>query len=154
MSTPLTLPANYGVAALAAGPFAWFVSTFMGGKVMAARKQFDVQYPNLYAVPGVHEKADDFNRVQRGHQAIFEVLGSVQVMTLYGGLEFPIVASTGCFLFLAGSWAYLVGYSDTSLDVKGARYKGAYHLGVLKPIGMLTCLVASIATSGKHLGWW
>ena len=43
MSTPLTLPANYGVAALAAGPFAWFVSTFMGGKVMAARKQFGQQ---------------------------------------------------------------------------------------------------------------
>ena len=34
------------------------------GPVMRARKAFDVQYPNLYGVPGVHKHADEFNAVQ------------------------------------------------------------------------------------------
>merc|ERR1712093_769466 len=56
---------------------------------MKARKTLKVPYPNLYAVPGVHEKADEFNRVQRGHQNMFETLSSMIAMTLVGGLKYP-----------------------------------------------------------------
>jgi hypothetical protein len=34
----------------------------MGGNVMEARKKYNVKYPNLYAVPGVHKDADAFNQ--------------------------------------------------------------------------------------------
>ena len=61
-------------------------STLLGGKVMSARycpppvklsairanrvlsdprrnrKEMDVPYPNLYATPGYHKRADEFNR--------------------------------------------------------------------------------------------
>ena len=37
------------------------------------RTEYDVQYPNLYAVPKLHKDADAFNRVQRGHQVRAEL---------------------------------------------------------------------------------
>jgi glutathione S-transferase len=39
---------------------------------MKARKEYGIGYPNLYATPGYHDKADEFNRVQRSHQNYME----------------------------------------------------------------------------------
>lgn len=101
-------------------------------QVMKARKDYDVPYPNLYATPGFHKQADVFNRVQRGHQAIFEHLVGVTAMGLIGGLKHPIVSALSGVFYCAGSYFYLVGYADTKLDVATARYKKG---GVLKIIG-------------------
>ena len=74
----------------------------MGGRVMSARQRLKVQYPNLYAVPGYHDKADEFNRVQRGHQNLFETIGSVTTMLLVGGLQSPRVATALALAYCAG----------------------------------------------------
>jgi len=46
----IEVPDNYGLVILGCvvGPFV--ANMYMGGPVMKARKELDVQYPNLYAV--------------------------------------------------------------------------------------------------------
>ena len=138
----IDVPNGYGWVILGAGVAPFIVSTLLSGQVMKARKEFDVKYPNLYAVPGLHKKADEFNRVQRGHQNFLENVGTYQVLTLLGGLKYPIPCAGGTILFLGGSWLYLIGYSDVKLDVKTARYKKG---GAIKHIGLLISLSSACA---------
>jgi glutathione S-transferase len=123
----------------------------MPGKVMKARKEFNVEYPNLYAVPGKHEKADAFNRVQRGHQNIYEQLTLFTAMALVGGLKYPIACSTYSVLYYVGSILYQIGYADTKLDVSMARYRKG---GGIKWIGFLGAMGSTVALAGKINGWW
>jgi glutathione S-transferase len=104
---------------------------------MKARKDCDVQYPNLYATPGYHKMADAFNRVQRGHQSMFESLTSMTAMGLIGGIKHPVVATIAGVVYCLGNVLYLMGYADTAVDVDKARHaKG----GPLKMLGMLLSL--------------
>jgi len=147
----IQVPYAYGYVVLSVGVGTFLVTTMMGGPVMEARKRFNVLYPNLYAVPGYHKNADEFNRVQRGHQNMFESLSCVMVMTLLGGLKHPISCSVGYCLYLLGSYLYLVGYSDSSLDVKMARYKKG---GGIKWVGVLWSMGSTVSLAGSMLGWW
>lgn len=82
MSLTISVPAQYGYTVLSTCVFSLFiVPVYMGGPVMNARKEFNVQYPNLYATPGVHKQADEFNRVQRGHQVCYWVMDRHLVLT-------------------------------------------------------------------------
>lgn len=91
-------------------------------------------------MPRVHDKADEFNRVQRGHQNYLEGCDSYAIMTLLGGLKHPIACAAGSVCFCVGSVLYLKGYADASLDVKTARYKKGAGI---KWIGFLTSLVCT-----------
>lgn len=86
----LTVPAGYGLCIVSNvfGTFA--MGTFLGSKVMKARDEYDVQYPNLYATPGFHKQADAFNRVQRGHQSMFESVAPTILASLVGGLRYVV----------------------------------------------------------------
>lgn len=117
---------------------------------MEARKSCDVPYPNCYATPGFHKKADEFNRCQRGHQSFFENLPFVTVMCLVGGLKHPITATLGGVFFSVGSIFYQMGYADTSLDVKMARYKKG---GGLKWVGLFVSMFAMFSAVGTMNGW-
>ena len=123
----------------------------MGSKVMTARKDCDVQYPNLYATPGFHKRADDFNRVQRGHQAFFEHYTNVAAMCLVGGLKHPILAAVASVAFAFGSVLFQTGYADTTLDVKTARYKRG---GGIKWIGVFLAMFTMFSAAGSMNGWW
>ena len=46
----MDLPKFYGATIIGCGVAPFVASTIMGGAVMAARKKYDVHYPNLYAV--------------------------------------------------------------------------------------------------------
>lgn len=126
-------------------------SFWMSGRVMKARKEFNVLYPNLYATPGYHKEADAFNRVQRGHQNSLELITSFTVTSLLGGLKYPIACSVYGVFFSLGNCLYLAGYSDTSLDVKTARYKKG---GILRIIGMMASVGSTISLAGSMNGWW
>ena len=101
-----------------------------------------------YATPGHHKNADDFNRVQRGHQSMFETMHSVSLMTLVGGLVHPCIATAANVSFCLGSYLFMVGYSDTNLDVSKARYQRG---GLLKPIGYLAALATAAISCYKML---
>ena len=92
----LTVPNEYGWVVLGAGVGSVITNLYLSGPVMKARKDFSVPYPNLYATPGVHKQADDFNRVQRSHQNYMEMLDSYIAMTLLGGLKYPVACAIGC----------------------------------------------------------
>ena len=68
MPISIEVPDAYPLVMLSSSVLPFVANIMMGGPVMKARKQYEVKYPNLYAVPGVHKDADAFNRVQRGHQ--------------------------------------------------------------------------------------
>lgn len=105
---------------------------------MSARSKYKVEYPHLYAVPGFHKEVDEFNRIQRGHQNLFESLTTFGVCNLLGGLKHPIACSIMAVLYSVGCVLFMEGYKDTKLDVKMARYgKG----GALKWVGFLEPLV-------------
>ena len=140
--TTINVPAEYPWVLLATTVAPFVTSMMLGGAVMSARKKFDVPYPNLYATPGVHKHADDFNRVQRGHQNMFETVYSVMPMAMITGLKYPWVA-VGCALaYCLGSYAYLSGYANTAKDVKTARYSSP--LAILKPLGMVGSLIGCV----------
>lgn len=146
-----TTPDNYGNVILGCAVLPCFVSIYMGGKVMKAREEFSVPYPNLYATPGFHKKADEFNRCQRGHQGIFEQMISFTAFGLIGGLKHPMLATAAGILFSLGSVFYQVGYADSTLDIKIARYKKG---GGLKHVGFLLALGTCVSVAGSMNGWW
>ena len=118
---------------------------------MGARKKFGVPYPNLDATPGFHKEADAFNRVQRGHQNMFETMPNLMAFAIIGGLKHPYACSLGATLFCVGSWLFLKGYADEALDVKTARYKKG---GGLKHLGTILCMGCTISFAGSLLKWW
>lgn len=81
------VPDGYGYVILSSlvGHFA--TNFYLGGKVMTARKEYDVPYPHMYATPGYHKNADAFNRVQRGHQNMLESAPVFMAMSLVAGME-------------------------------------------------------------------
>ena len=130
----------YGWVVIATAIGTTITSFYMGHVVMDAREKYNVQLPNLYAVPGFHKNADEFNRIQRGHQNFVEGLVGFVAMSLIGGLKYPIANAIGSVLFCVGSVLYQKGYSDLSLDVKDARMKKG---GPVKYIGLLTALYST-----------
>mmetsp|Transcript_14188 Transcript_14188/g.28629 ORF Transcript_14188/g.28629 Transcript_14188/m.28629 type:complete len:88 (-) Transcript_14188:1738-2001(-) len=86
---------------------------------MKARKKYDIQYPNMYAIPGYHKDADAFNRVQRGHQSVLvESLPSFTVTALVAGAYYPITMAITGVAWSIGAYLFQLGYADTNLDVK------------------------------------
>ena len=147
----LQVPQNYGYVLLTCvvGPFVSY--TLMGGNVMAARKKYNVDYPNLYAAPGFHKEADAFNRVQRGHQSMIETLWFFVPAALIGGLKHPIAVAVEGALYCIGGYLYLLGYADTKLDVNTARHlKG----GPIKMLAAFGVCGAVISLAGSLNGWW
>lgn len=179
--TTIKVPDKYGYVILSCVVVPLFSFFYMGGSVMKARKEFNVQYPNLYATPGYHKQADEFNRVQRGHQNMLESWTTFTAASLLGGLMHPIAVSIFGMLYSAGNILFLAGYSDAKLDVATARYKkgGKYiipslgvlfisnvyfscklsclwpaRIGVIKHIGTLGAVGACISLAGSMNGWW
>mmetsp|Transcript_26151 Transcript_26151/g.41236 ORF Transcript_26151/g.41236 Transcript_26151/m.41236 type:complete len:150 (-) Transcript_26151:258-707(-) len=136
----IDVPSEYGWVILGAGLGPAITSMVLGRFVMGARKEFDVQYPNLYAVPKHHKNADAFNRVQRGHQNFLENSDSYAIMTLLGGLKNPLACAAGSVLYCVGSVLYMKGYADTNLNVETARYKKG---AAIKWLGVLASLVST-----------
>lgn len=136
----IDVPPTYGWVVLGAGIGSLVTNTYLSSGVMSAREKYNVQYPNLYAVPGYHKNADEFNRFQRAHQNFLEGLGGYLVTLVLGGLKYPLANAIGCVFFCVGSVLYQKGYVDTSQDAKVARHKKG---GFIKYIGVLTSLYST-----------
>lgn len=143
MVLQLEIPDSYGYVFLSCGVLPAVTNFFIGAKVIMARKKYKIPLPNLYATPGFHDKADEFNRVQRGHQHILENISDFRAVSFIGGLAHPIICATCGVLYCLGNYLYMAGYSDTSLDVKSARLKKG------GPLNVLSCFVALVC-AGKY----
>jgi len=147
----IKVPEQYGYVVLTAVVAQTITHLYLGSLVMKARKAFDVPYPNMYATPNVHKYADDFNRVQRGHQNYVENMSLFVAMALIGGLKHPQTVSIASALYSVGSVLYLQGYADKKLDAETARYKKG---GVIKPLSFLAVLGSTISLVGSLCSWW
>jgi glutathione S-transferase len=137
----IEVPAHYGAVILCNVVAPAMLSMFvLAGKVMSARKEFSVAYPNLYGVPGVHKQADEFNKIQRGHQNMFESAIFYLPLSLMAGLEHPLAVAFGGLCYCVGSFAYQAGYTKTP----NGRNQG---LGPIKYIGFFTSLGVAIKMS-------
>jgi glutathione S-transferase len=134
----MDLPKGYGVCILGCGVAPMIVSTLMGGQVMKARKKYDVNYPNLYAVPGVHKMADEFNNIQRGHQNMFETSIFYVPLSLITGLKHPLTIGLGGFAYCLGTWTFQSNY------MTGAKKRNDGVVAKFKYVGLLTTLITSI----------
>ena len=76
---------------------------------------------------------------------------NICLMSLVGGLGYPITCTCSMVAWTAGSYFYLLGYSDSALDVKMARYKKG---GGIKYIGILWSMGCTVSLAGSMLGWW
>jgi glutathione S-transferase len=148
----ISIPSAYGYVVLTSVIGTGFItSTYMGTVVMSARTKYNVPYPNLYATPGYHKDADTFNRVQRGHQALFEQLPAFIAMCLIGGIKYPIATAVHAVFYNLGCIFFQIGYADCSLDVKDARYKRG---GGIKWLGFFGAMYCCVASCGTIIGWW
>lgn len=150
----IQVPDNYGLVVLGCGVLPFITNMYLGIPVMKARKRLDVPYPNLYATPGVHKHAEEFNRIQRGHQNFFEGLTNFTATALLGGIKHPITCAVSGVLFCAGSVMYSLGYSDMKLKVDTARYDKYGHLAFIKMIGFFSALGSAISFAGSLQKWW
>ena len=151
MMMTLQLPEGYIFVVLACVFLPTIMSLLMGAVVMMARKKHSVLYPNLYAVPGLHEEADAFNRIQRGHQNYLEGLSSYTTMSLLGGFHRPHRVAVGGIFFSIGSLLYQIGYSDVKFDAQTARFRRG---GFIKWVGFFISLMSTIELFGYPLiGW-
>jgi hypothetical protein len=67
---------------------------------------------------------------------LLEVLPIFLVSTLIGGIKYPIASSIFSLTHGVGNYLYQVGYADTKIDDKGARYaKGGWLKWIEKVVG-------------------
>jgi len=114
---------------------------WMAMRVGAARKQYKVFYPTMYAVESENKDAKLFNCVQRGHQNALEYMPTFLVLLLLGGLQYPIVAAVLGALYNVGRIQYFTGYATGQ---PAARYKTGGRLHWVGLAGLLVCNIALI----------
>jgi hypothetical protein len=82
---------------------------------------------------------------------MFELMTGFTACGLIGGLKHPLLAAGAGVFFSVGSYLYLLGYADMSLDVNMARHlKG----GPVNMVGVLMALGTAISSAGSMNGWW
>jgi len=135
---PIEIPDDYAYVIAAAG--ATMFPLFYGAvRVMRARKEYGVEYPNLYApADSKHKKA--FDCVQRGHQNTLENYAPTVMCGLMSGLAYPSASAALLTVWSVGRVAYIHGYAKG--DPRG-RSTGAMvsHLGDL-PLFFMTFAAA------------
>lgn len=129
----------------------------LGMKVGASRKKFmekaikdgekdcEARYslPNIY-VDGNTENSRRFNCVQRGHQQALETFPQFLLLSLFGGLRFPLCTAITGLLWAYSRKKWAEGYATGD---PSNRYSHAAGFGV-----WYTLLVLLIATMGTGLG--
>lgn len=106
--------------------------------VARARKQFGIEYPNLYAPPDYKNKedAEKFNSVQRAHQNTLESYPIVMLQMALCGLVYPEYAASFGGIWVVGRFIY--GYGYATGGPKGRTFGGIIsHLGDL-PLMFMT----------------
>jgi len=78
-----------------------------------------------------------------------ENIGDFRFMALIGGVQYPIVCALSGVIYSLGSVLFLLGYSDTSIDVKYARFKKG---GAIKYFGLFSVVGCCVRTAFNLIG--
>eukprot|EP01116_Phalansterium_solitarium_P004913 TRINITY_DN16125_c0_g1_i1.p1 TRINITY_DN16125_c0_g1~~TRINITY_DN16125_c0_g1_i1.p1 ORF type:complete len:157 (+),score=22.37 TRINITY_DN16125_c0_g1_i1:25-471(+) len=144
MSFTITLPSEYGYVIAVAAASGVFLQ-YLGSRVFAARKKYDVKYPYMYADQASAEKDKNkflFNCVQRGHQNALEIYPTVLALLLLGGLKHPLICAASGVVWMAGRFFYAQGYATGE---PSKRQRGAFgYLGLFAMLGSTISLSLSL----------
>ena len=128
---PLQIPDDYGY--VAATLVAWNpLNLYLGARVGLARKRLGVNLPCMYASKCKEisaETAEEFNRIQRGHQNMVETLPNAVGMLLVAGLDDAKMAAGLGAVYFVGRILYAWGHSVPPK-------KRSVYGGILGPIGL------------------
>lgn len=133
------IPQEYGYVVLT-GVASTFLLQWMMYKVVAARKKYKVEYPNLYSLDN-----EKFNCIQRVHQNTLEGYPTYLMLLFTGGLQYPKICATAGMVWIAGRVAFAYGYYSD--DINNRRYGGFGYLG------LFTLLGCAIGFGVRQLGW-
>ncbi len=101
----------------------FLVGQVLGGLVNAARGRYKISLPNLYANAAMFLKdgkvdeaamaarGDAFNRVQRGHQHMFEIHADAYALLFASSVFYPVHAAIAGVFYAAGTLVYGLGYA-------------------------------------------
>jgi len=117
-----------------------FLLQYLGFKVGAARKKYEVKYPDMYS-----DREPVFNCIQRAHQNTLEVYPTFLILLVLGGLQHPCLSSAAGVLWIISKFVYAHGYY-TGIPAK--RNRGAFGY-----IGLITLLGSTVSLAGHLLGW-
>jgi len=130
----LDLPADYGYVVLAQIGVA-FTLQYLGGQVVAARKKYKVDLPNLYQAPD-KPNATEFNCVQRGHQNALETYPTFLFFNVFAGLFHPVPSAVFAGIWAIGRILYMKGYATGKPDNRYSVGGGLHWIGFLGSIGL------------------
>ncbi|KAF8973040.1 hypothetical protein BDZ97DRAFT_1778961 [Flammula alnicola] len=77
------------------------------------RKRANISYPQVYADKTQLEGSKDahlFNCAQRAHQNTLEYIPIVYVVTILGGISFPVFSASACTIWTLSRISYTRGY--------------------------------------------
>jgi glutathione S-transferase len=140
--------------------FSIFILKWMALSVGMARKRFGIEYPNLYAIPGISKRARNpeyktlleaipdedcnaFNCYQRAHQNTLENYPEFLVLLLVGGLQYPLIASVSGLFWNVGKILYAVGYQT-------GGPKGRF-IGMVSYLGLFPLLGLNVLTAWNFI---
>jgi glutathione S-transferase len=101
---------------------------WMAMRVMNARKQYSVEFPDLYS-----KDNKVFNCIQRAHQNTLENYPQFLLLLMVGGLQYPRISAAAGVIYLLGRIAYAVGYSTGEPDKR--KYGAFGFIGMVLLIG-------------------
>jgi len=104
---------------------------FLAIKVVLARRQFEVPYPQMYVGDGgASERGRVFDGTQRAHQNTLETAPAQMIMIALLGLAHPIPAAAAQGVWVAGRIAYGLGYStgDPNARLPGVAISGLVYV--------------------------
>ncbi|KAL2641332.1 hypothetical protein R1flu_008919 [Riccia fluitans] len=136
------LPADFGFVLIVL-VLTFLLNLYLSFAVMAARKKYNVHYPNLYAVESENKEAKMFNCVQRGHQNFLEFLPFYLTFLILGGLKHPKLAAVSGVGYLIGRFFYFKGYSTGVPDNRMKR-GGIYYPFFFSLVGYTISLAVSL----------
>jgi len=133
----MSLPNDYGYVIIT-GIGAGLMVMWKGFRVGKARKQYGVEYPDMYS-----KESKTFNCIQRAHQNTLENLAQFYFLLTTGGLSCPRLAAAAGWVWIAGRVVYALGYS-TGEPKKRVN-------GVFGYLGLLTLLGCSVHTAIQYI---
>jgi len=104
-------------------------------------------YPRLYA-EGNSECARKFNAIQRGHQAALETYSQFLVMSLIGGMDFPLTVALGGLMWCFGRWNWAKVYAAELDPCKSWRHPFSHGICMGMSIAFVTTFIAAVQLSG------
>lgn len=134
------VPENYGYVVGVVG-LSHFMNFFLIMKVVKARKQYNVQYPALYA-PESHNNAKEFNCIQRAHQNTLENWSPIMILMMLNGLVYPKLSAAFGLVWVLGRILYGIGYGK-----KGP--KGRMAGGLISHLGDFPLIIMTFITATK-----